>query len=198
MKHQTLLFAALLTVSPWGSAETAQTYTYYDVGKPKTLQLMPNLVADFAAETENQAQARSVGENVVKSISPGAQLTDQGGGNARIWKTDVAVNPNAIQARSYGTAQDGGTLSPVFQEGGTLKALPGGVVVNFAAGTTQDQANDWAVSKGYSVKEKLSFGNYYLIDTPAGMESLNLANQWQASGEVVSSTPNWWRQLQAK
>lgn len=198
MKHQTLLFAALLATAPWVSAETAQTYTYYDVGKPKTLQLMPNLVADFAAESVNQAQAKSVGQVTVQSLNPGAQLTDQGSGNARIWKTDVPVTTSSIQSRSYGTVSDGGALSPVFQEGGTLKALPGGVIVGFTAGMTADQANGWAASKGYSVKEKLSFGNYYLIDTPVGMESLNLANQWQTSGEVVSATPNWWRQLEAK
>lgn len=194
MKHKTLLFAALLTVSPWISAETAQIYTYHDVGKARTVQLVPNLVADFAAETENQAQARSAGESTVQSLNPAAQLTNQGSGNARIWKTNTAVSTSGIQARSYGTVNEGGALSPVFREGGMLKALPGGVVIGFAAGTTQDQANDWAASKGY----KLSFGNYYLIDTPVGMESLNLANQWQASGEVISATPNWWRQLEAK
>lgn len=72
------------------------------------------------------------------------------------------------------------------------------MVVGFKNGTTESQAQAWASSKGYTIKERLSFGNYYLVDTPIGLTSLELANQWQASGEVVSATPNWWRQVQSK
>lgn len=199
MKHKALLFTALLVLAQGASADTtAPTYTYYDVGQPRIIPLVPDLVAEFAAETENQPQARAIGESNVRSLNPAAQLTDQGGGSARIWKMDSAVTPDAIQSRSYGTVGDGGVLSPVFRDGGMLKALPGGVVVGFAAGTTEDQAKDWAMSTGYNLKEKLSFGDYYLIDTPVGMESLDLANQWQASGGVVSATPNWWLQVRAR
>lgn len=199
MKYLTCIAATLLISSLGASADvTAQTYNYYDVGKSKTIELVPNLVADFVVETQNQYQAQSVITSSVQALSPGAQLTDEGSGNTRIWRTTTAIEPKMVKASSYGSTTQGSTLSPVFQEGGSLKALPGGVIVNFAKGTTPDQVKSWALSKGYNVKEKLSFGNYYLIDTPAGIDSLNLANQWHTSGEVVSATPNWWRKLSPK
>lgn len=183
------LFAGVMSVS---TPVIAQDYTYYDLGKPKTIRLVPNLVAEVVSASQSSVQPRSASVSSIKALSPSAQLTKQGSGNVRIWKTSTAISARNLQAANAVT------LSPVFQGGGVLRALAGGVVVGFKNGVTESQAKAWASSKGYAIKEKLSFGNYYLVDTPIGLTSLELANQWQASGEVVSATPNWWRQVQSK
>lgn len=194
MKISKKWFATLLVFASASSAVMAQTYTYYDLGKPKTISVVPNLLAEVVT-TANSIQTRSASAYSVKSVSPSAQLTKQGGGNVRIWKTGTTINTRSLQAVNSANQV---ALSPVFQGDGVLRALSGGVIVGFKQNTTEDQAKAWAESKGYPIKEKLSFGNYYLLDTPVGLTSLELANQWQTSGEVESATPNWWRQVAAR
>lgn len=187
MKSLLTTFTACLLLGMSSVQANDQTYTYYDVGEAKTVTLIPDYVAEFS--NSSNVQARALGESAVQSLNPGAQLTDQGSGNVRIWKVDDSTGN--IQARSTSTS---GNVSPVFRHNGGLRALPGGIIVEFAESQTQAQVENWAASRGYTIKSKLSFGNFYVIDSPAGLETLTLANQLQASGEVVSATPDWWQQ----
>ena len=198
MQSKPYLFAAALALSTSAYAGS-DTYTFYDAGSPQSTQLVPNLVAEFAMpNASNQTQARALGESNVRALNASAELTDQGSGAARIWKLNTNTTPTEVQARNTGNSTEGGALSPVFIQRGTLTALAGGVLVEFKANTTEAQVKEWAAVKGYAVKEKMSLANFYVIDTPVGIESLNLANEWQSSGEVVSATPNWWRQRKLK
>lgn len=154
---------------------------YYDGGQKRALLLDDTLVAAFGTAVAG-----------VKSVLPGAQTAKVNGG-ATIYR---------VQAGSYQAAlgvAPGTAVSPVFHDGGSpagrLMALPGGVLVNFKPDWTAQQVNDWAAAKGFAVDKKLAIGeNWYLIKSAAGLASLDLANQIQLSGEVVSASPNWWKE----
>jgi hypothetical protein len=90
-------------------------------------------------------------------------------------------------------------VSPVFREGGSplgrLMALPGGVVVELRPGWDAPRVSLWAAEHGLAVDQRLALrGNWYVLKTAPGLEALRVANQLQESGEVVSASPNWWRQ----
>jgi hypothetical protein len=89
--------------------------------------------------------------------------------------------------------------SPVFREGtspaGRLMALPGGVIIQFRPEWTTEQVSEWIANHGYTVRQKLNItGQWYILDSPAGLASLEMANTIHGSGDVVSATPNWWVQ----
>ncbi len=178
------LVLCILSGSAAMAAGPAADY-YYDGGKQRPLLLDDTLVAVFGATPA-----------AVRSALPGAQATRMKGG-ATIYRA---------QAGSYKTmlgVAPGAAVSPVFHEGastaGRLMALPGGVLVNFKADWTAQQVNDWSAAKGLVIDKKLSIGqNWYLIKSPAGQASLDLANQLQQSGEVESASPNWWKEVSTR
>ena len=93
--------------------------------------------------------------------------------------------------------------TPVYREGdspaGRLMALPGGVLVKLDPSWSDDQARAWAAGKGLSVAQRLNTtGNWYLLASAPGNAALELANQLHASGEVLSASPNWWKQTQPR
>ncbi len=156
------------------NAET--TTHYYDGSTQHTIKLQPNLVAEFASNAS--AQTRSTE-------------------NANAKRPFVTIRKNApLASRATGSAA---SQSPVFREGnspaGRLMALPGGVIVNFKPDWTDDQVHLWAKAHSYVIKQKLNIlGNWYIIDTPPGLISLQTANDIHETGEVISASPNWWKQ----
>lgn len=156
---------------------TAETTThYYDGNTQHAIKLQPNLVAEFASNAS--AQARSTE-------------------NANTKRPFVTIRKNVpLASRAAGSAT---SQSPVFREGdspaGRLMALPGGVIVNFKPDWTDDQIQLWAKTHSYVIKQKLNIlGNWYVIDTPPGLISLQTANDIHETGEVLSASPNWWKQ----
>lgn len=94
-------------------------------------------------------------------------------------------------------------VTPVYREGnspaGRLMTLPGGVLVKLNPEWTDTQARAWATNKGLSVSQRLNItGNWYLLASTPGNAALELANQLHASGEVLSATPNWWKQTKPR
>lgn len=178
------LVFCLLSGSAAIAAGPAGDY-YYDGAQKRALLLDDTLVAAFGAAS-----------TAVKSALPGAQTAKVNGG-ATIYR---------IQAGSYKSAQaaaPGAAVSPVFHEGGSsagrLMALPGGVLVNFKADWTAQQVTDWAAAKGLAVDKKLAIGqNWYVIKSAPGQASLDIANQIHQSGEVVSASPNWWKEVSTR
>ncbi len=158
----------------------AETMHYYDDGSRRTIKLQPNLAAEFTANPSS-AQARSTENTNTKPF--------------------VTIHKKtSIISRTAGSVAN---QSPVFREGdspaGRLMALPGGVIVNFKPDWTDDQVRLWTKAHGYFIKQKLNIqGNWYIIDTPPGLVSLQTANKIQETGEVVSASPNWWKQTVAR
>jgi hypothetical protein len=58
---------------------------------------------------------------------------------------------------------------------------------------------NWSVAQRLLILEKLGgIKNTYLIESEPGLASIATANRIYESGQVVSSTPNWWKEHEAK
>lgn len=92
---------------------------------------------------------------------------------------------------------------PVFrsESGGGLMTLPGGVLVALDPGWTEQQVQEFFAQNGISPESTSALGfieNGFLIETEPGFPSLELANELAAHNGVEISSPNWWREAQAK
>jgi hypothetical protein len=159
-------------------AVQAQTY-YFDGSTKRVITLQSDLQAAFDES------------KVVKAFDTGTTVSETliSDGFIRVYR----VSAPALRAPSTSMA---GT-SPVFREGnspaGRLMALPGGVIAQFQPEWTAEQIGEWLANRGYAVRQKLNIlGLWYLLESPAGLASLEMANAIHESGEVVSATPNWW------
>ena len=92
---------------------------------------------------------------------------------------------------------------PVFrsESGGGLMTLPGGVLL--ALDPDWDQAKvDTFFSQNGIPKDRTSeldfIDNGFLVDTEPGFPSLELANELATNDGVLISSPNWWRDAEAK
>ncbi len=158
----------------------------YDGGKKIALTRDATRVAEFT-----KAGAKSA----VLQANPGAAELKAGAGGPRIFK---------VAAASFKPRTENGTAtSPVFRMGtspaGRLMALPGGIVVTFKAELTDAQIRQWATAKGFEVQQKMAIqGNWYVLKTGPGQASLDAANKLQESGEVLTASPNWWKDTVTK
>lgn len=82
--------------------------------------------------------------------------------------------------------------SPVFRdEGGRLRALPGGVVVTLKTALTEAESQALFRQQGVQATRRLS-QTVWLIEASVGLPSLALAQRLEASGAFASAQPNWW------
>lgn len=177
-----LTFCALFV--PAASAAEAGHY-YYDGGQRRALLLDETLLAEFGKTP-----------NAVKTALPGTRAAKIKGGV-------TIYHVSAVAAKTVLDVAPQAAVSPVFREGGSpagrLMALPGGVLVNFKADWSAEQVNAWAAAKELMVGKKLDIGqNWYVIKSSPGQAALDLANTIQQSGEVVSATPNWWKEVSTR
>ncbi|MGH1357311.1 MAG: hypothetical protein ACRBC3_00970 [Burkholderiaceae bacterium] len=91
--------------------------------------------------------------------------------------------------------------SPMLRsaESGQLTgALAGGVLVRLTRPMAMEDAEAVANAFGAQVRRPLGSPvaaghDLWLFDSPAGLESLELANRIHESGQVKSAAPNWWK-----
>lgn len=76
-------------------------------------------------------------------------------------------------------------------EGGRLRALPGGLIVRVRPGLSAEQARDQFVAMGLTPVRPIG-ADQWLIESPVGLASLRQANELQASGRFAGVQPNWW------
>lgn len=126
---------------------------------------------------------------------PGAQVVrDEADG--RIWRLPQGSSAeDAIDTlRTEGSA---GLYSPVFADApsddGVLRALPGGVQLQFPPAWDRAQVEAWAAERKLTGLQKLTVEpNWYLVESEPGQPALALAQALSATGELVTATPNVW------
>ncbi len=89
-------------------------------------------------------------------------------------------------------------MSPLFRdqadENARARALPGGVIVRLKQIMPDEQARSYLNERGLrAVREIGSQTGLWLVESPPGMASLELANRLHEKGEFVSASPNWWQ-----
>ena len=96
-----------------------------------------------------------------------------------------------------------GSVEPVFRDesGGGLMTLPGGVLIALDPQWDQEQVDEFFERNGIDadrVSELDFIQNGYVVETEPGFPSLELANALAGQDGVTISSPNWWREVQAK
>ncbi len=100
-----------------------------------------------------------------------------------------------------GSSLDDG-IGPVFRSrSGAIMALPGGVLLVVEGGWSRSRVNTFLAENGIEAGRVSPLGeipNGFVISTDPGFASLDLANELAEANGVILSSPNWWRQLEAK
>lgn len=150
--------------------------TWSDAGTLKTFFILPQYVADFnpdATVNKKNTDSGSIKKNPFVAI----------------YKVKDGDNKNNSESTS---------TSPVFSastDGPPQYALPGGVIVYFKKGVSEEMIEKWARLEGVQLKNKLlnSEQSVWLVDTPPGMIALEYAKNFLHNQELVDkTTPNWW------
>lgn len=146
-----------------GRTANAASLYYYENGRKKTLRVDPAWIADFASPAKPE---------------PG--------------KPRTPVKRFIGGEKGLETLPSGS--SPVFRDdNGAMRALAGGVVVRLREADVPDARARLADAGLLPVRQLDPEGRNWLVASPAGMPSLELANQLHESGKFESATPNWWR-----
>lgn len=165
---------------------TSGNYYWYDGKRKRTISQDTSVVAELiipgagSVLKSQMASAKAVGRQTSATV--------------KLW--DVSAAGDANQSLSALSTSMKDSLSPVFTNGGQRMVLPGGIIVTFKAGWDENKVKQWADSKGLTIKQKMNFGNMYVLNSEPGLASLNLANSIYESGEVEGASPNWWQELQ--
>jgi len=159
--------AAGLRKSPAGpvdkAAETAPQRYWYDGTRRRPLRLDPAWIADFGAAARSAPEA------------PRSPLRRSIGGEKAL---------ESLPADA----------SPVFRdEAGTPRALAGGVIVRLREADVPRARERLAEAGLVPVRPIDPEGRSWLVASPPGLPSLELANQLHEGGVFESAAPNWWQ-----
>ncbi len=163
--------------------------TWYDGRQARDLWLAQDLVAEFPVKGALQGRSLlNTNENTL--VMQQAAV--------RIWRVSEDANTLSRRASQQTSSE---TFTPVFRDApgaGSMKALPGGIILILNPDLTQDQVDNWFASQSITIARQLNLSTYaYFIETQPGLEGLDLANQLieEDNGELTyiqSATPNWW------
>lgn len=102
-------------------------------------------------------------------------------------------SPAGPKDGAIGPGVDPANGSPVFVDAaGNPRALPGGVIVTFAAPLADAQALSRIEGAG-AIAERRIGPRSWLVQTASGMAALETSDALRASGRFESVEPNWWR-----
>jgi hypothetical protein len=88
----------------------------------------------------------------------------------------------------------GETPAPLFSHQGNQRSLPGGIIVTLAGNLNEASARALLVSDGLAPVRMLADNpNQWLVASPAGLASLELANRLHESKKYQAVQPNWWQ-----
>lgn len=170
------------------AGELERAIAYYDGATRRTLYVSSEAVAEFApsdASRDALLGARS-GYAELEHAQPAV----------RVWRVGELQDADAF---ARGLTQDGARFSPVLHEGPSSRmpmlALPGGVIATFDAAWSRAAVDAWLAGQGLAAERELVAGSgMFLVPTEPGLESVDVANRLHETGELISCTPNWWRQ----
>lgn len=181
----------LLFFSPLGISQNKDShYHWYNEGNKVQLTVIPNKVISFSDDDSSRAAvANTLKPQRIKKLTGGGQLLE-------LSDTSYSNFMNSSQKLMK-------SGSPLFKEGGSLKALPGGMIVSFKSGVSDNEIQ--SLCDTYSLKLKKRYSEegepaVWLIETDPGLESLRLSNLFleNHSNLVLKSRPNFWQPINTK
>lgn len=136
---------------------------WYDGNQRRTVRIDPEWIADFRTKAADTRAAA----------------------RTPLVRADGAEKAAALQ--------DAGVSEVLRDDSGSPRALPGGVIVRVREADLRN-ARERLEDEGLRPVRALDpEERYWLVEAPAGIESLELANRLHESGRFESASPNWWR-----
>ncbi len=182
--HQEIGAAPPLEKAATGSPgkNTAPSHVVNEGGVERPLWIDTTRVADF--------DAAGGGRPAVRAAAPGELI---GNPNERPGAKSGVTTPPVTPA---GGAADGAaganTVSPILLDAsGRARALPGGVIVSLKQALPDGQAREQLLAAGLEPLRRIG-ERMWLVQSPVGLPSLELANRLQAEGSFEFAQPNWW------
>jgi hypothetical protein len=186
MVNKMKMIILLLTLS---LAVGAQEYHYYDGGIRKTIKVSQ----EYEASVPQTSGTSTRGSN---ATSGGAVIMQ----NQRLQiMRKTTIGTSGTGTRSTTTTSTDATI-PVFEQSGNLVSIPGGLIINFVNSASQASIDAWILARSLVVTRviRLKLIKYYLIESPAGIASLNLSAQYQAESIVQEAKPNFWKDVRTR
>jgi hypothetical protein len=162
------------------------THLSREGGMERRLWLENGRIAEFGADGAPSIRAAAPGE--VEAARHGSDAQQAGLKNQGDAARQAAGQPSAA---APGAAAK--PVSPVFKDAsGRLRALPGGVIVAFRQALAEEEARSALEAAGLVPLRQIG-ERMWMVDSPAGIASLELANRLQADGQFGFAQPNWWQ-----
>ncbi len=90
------------------------------------------------------------------------------------------------------TTASGDTVSPVLTDAaGSPWALPGGLIVTLKEDSTEAAGRAQLEAAGLQPERRIN-GRVWVVQSPAGLASIEQANALNAKGLFTDVSPNWW------
>ncbi len=91
--------------------------------------------------------------------------------------------------------------SPLFIENGQRRALPGGILIELRQAKDEKDAKAQLTKAGLTPVRMISSdgsAKLWLVASPPGIETLDMANRLAESNQFQSARPNWWTERKLK
>ena len=136
-------------------------------------------------------RAAQPGEAVLPGKPVQADRAGKAAGTAAPNSTSLKTSPNIPP--SSPTVASAPRVSPVFVDaGGNPRALAGGVIVSLKEALASEQARARLEGAGLTPVRQIG-ERMWLVESPVGVASLELANRLADTGQFEFVQPNWWQ-----
>lgn len=187
--------ACATPMTPAASSDSThmRSYVWYDGDSPRRVWLDPQVVAVFDSSDDDSAQT-------VRSLAPNAEQLPSSTPGVRLWRLP---QDGGSAVRNLQSLEPDARVSPVLRDSpsgvGSMRALPGGVIVFLDSSWTNDQAEEWLRNQDLHPQQQLLAGrNVFLLQTDAGLPALELANQLRQQAGVEAAMPDWWQEMEPR
>ena len=151
--------------------------------------LIQNLAIGLSTLLLGLSSVQAADANVVQLIGPDKTV--------RSFQIDTAhVETKQLHTlkstRGALTSTSGGTVSPVLKDAaGRRYGLPGGLIVTLKQDMSEADGRAQLVAAGLKPERQIT-GRVWVVESPAGLETIEMANQQNAKGIFTDVSPNWW------
>lgn len=97
-----------------------------------------------------------------------------------------------LQTKGLIKSADGSNVMPVLRDAtGQAVGVPGGLIVTFREDLSESDARARLVAAGLKPQEAI-IPSIWTVESPAGLESIEIANRLNAKGIFADVSPNFW------
>lgn len=164
-------------------AQVGDVITWYDGETKKQAYILKDYIVEL---TSNASVVKSIDKNAETRLSKGnIKLHKISDANLKESLSKGVIPKDVKKQGAFVVA-----LSTTGDESGLI--VPSGNVIVQLNTKEESEAKEWALKNGLKYVRKL-FGSLYVIESVAGLEAIQLANELRSKEGVVSATPDFYK-----